>query len=98
MMKAVIDSNSRLNKRTYCYYADAYKYFDRLWLKDSLIELWKAGMRERKVLMIYKMNESAKITIEKPAGDINEIGVHEIVRNSIWTQVVLCVDSSSEQH
>ena len=30
MMKAVIDSNSRLNKRTYCYYADAYKCFDRL--------------------------------------------------------------------
>ena len=27
MMKAVIDSNSRLNKRTYCYYADAYKCF-----------------------------------------------------------------------
>ena len=43
------------------YYADAYKCFDRLWLKDCLIELWKAGMREREVLMIYKINEMANI-------------------------------------
>ena len=42
-------------------------------------------MREKKVLMIYKRNERAKITIETTAGDTNEI-------------VVLCVDSSSEPH
>ena len=66
MLRAVIDENCRLNRKTYCYYADAYKCFDRLWLKDCLIDMWKAGMREREVMMIYKMNERAKITIETP--------------------------------
>ena len=99
MMKAVIDSNSRLNKRTYCYYADAYKCFDRLWLKDCLIELWKAGMREREVLMIYKMNERAKITIETPAGDTNEIVVHEIVRQgTVFGPKLCCVSTQAVNH
>ena len=47
MMRAVIDNNARLNKKTYCYFADAYKCFDKLWLKDCLVEMWRAGMRER---------------------------------------------------
>ena len=46
MMRAVIDNNRRLNRKTYCYFADAYKCFDKLWLKDCLVELWRAGMRE----------------------------------------------------
>ena len=96
MMKAVIDSNSRLNKRTYCYYADAYKCFDRLWLKDCQIELWKAGMREREVLMIYKMNERSKITIETPARDINEIVVNEIIKQgTVFGPKLCCVSTQA---
>ena len=34
MMLAIRDNNMRLNKKTYVYFADAYKCFDRLWLKD----------------------------------------------------------------
>ena len=45
MMRAVIDNNRRLNRKTYYYFADAYKCFDKLWLKDCLVELWRAGMR-----------------------------------------------------
>ena len=41
MFRAVIDENCRLNRKTYCYYADAFKCFDCLWLKDCLIDLWK---------------------------------------------------------
>ena len=30
MMLSVIDTNRRLNRKTYCYFADAYKCFDKL--------------------------------------------------------------------
>ena len=43
MMRAVIDNNRRLNRKTYCYFADAYKCFDKLCLKDCLVELWNDG-------------------------------------------------------
>ena len=47
MMRSIIDNKRRLNRKTYCYFADAYKYFDKLWLKYCLVEVWRAGMRER---------------------------------------------------
>ena len=68
MMNAVIDQNRRLKKKTYLYFADAYKCFDRLWLKDCLVELWKAGMREREIKIIYEMNRLANIEIKTPNG------------------------------
>ena len=72
-MLAIRDNNMRLNKKTCVYFADAYKCFDRLWLKDCLVELWKAGMREREVMMIYEMNKLTKIVINTPIGNTKEI-------------------------
>ena len=43
-------SNRKLNRIKYCYFAD--KCFDKLWLKDCLIELCRAGMREREVYIL----------------------------------------------
>ena len=80
MMRAVIDSNRRLNRKTYSYLADAYKCFDKLWLKDCLVELWRAGMREREVYMLYEMNKESHIVIEPPVGMTDSITVHEIVK------------------
>ena len=37
MMISVIDNNRRLNRKKYYYFADAYKCFDKLWLKDCLV-------------------------------------------------------------
>ena len=60
MMRAVIDNNRRLNRKTYCYFADAYKCFDKLWLKDCLVELWRAGMREREVYIFTVSHSSVQ--------------------------------------
>ena len=80
MMRAVTDNNSRLNRKTYCYFADAYKCFDKLCRKDWLVELWRAGMREREVYMLYEMNKESHIVIETPVGMTDSITVHEIVK------------------
>ena len=90
MMRAVIDNNRRLNIKTYCYFADAYKCFDKLWLKDCLVELWRAGMREREVYMLYEMNKEAHIVIETPVGMTDSITVHEIVKQGTIFGPKLC--------
>ena len=46
-MNAVIDEGKRLGKPVYLFFADLVKCFDRLWLKDCLIDLHECGMRER---------------------------------------------------
>ena len=101
MMLTIRDNNMRLNKKTYVYFADAYKCFDRLWLKDCLVELWKAGMREREVMMIYEMNKLAKIVINTPIGNTKEIEVSDIVncqtRYNFWSQIMLYINTKGKQ-
>ncbi len=96
MMRAVIDNNRRLNKKTYCYFADAYKCFDRLWLKDCPLEMWRAGMREREVMMIYELNSKAEIIIETPVGMTDSIVVEEIVKQGTVFGPKLCSISTEK--
>ena len=96
MMNAVIDQNRRLKKKTYLYFADAYKCFDRLWLKDCLVELWKAGMREREIKIIYEMNRLANIEIKTPNGITKEILVNDIVRQgTIFGPKLCCISTQN---
>ena len=93
MMRAVIDNNRRLNRKTYYYFADAYKCLDNLLLKYCLAELWRAGMREREVCMLYEMKKESHIVIETPVGMTESITVHEIVKQGtilIWSKIVQC--------
>ena len=92
MMRSVIDNNVRLNKKTYCYFADAYKCFDKLWLKDCLVEMWRAGMREKEVMLIYELNRKADIVIETPVGMTENITVTEIVKQgTVYGPKLCCV-------
>ena len=96
MMRAVLDNNARLNKKTYCYFADAYKCFDKLWLKDCLVEMWRAGMREREVMLIYELNRQADIVIETPVGVTKSIKVDEIVKQGTVFGPKLCCISTEK--
>ena len=96
MMRAVIDNNARLNKKTYCYFADAYKCFDKLWLKDCLVEMWRAGMREREIMLIYELNRKADIIIDTPVGITDSITVREIVKQGTVFGPKLCCISTEK--
>ena len=107
IMRTVIDNNRRLNRKTYCYFADAYKCFDILWLKDCLVELWRAGMREREVYMLYEMNRESHIVVETPVGMTYSITVHEIVKQgaifspkfcSVAIEKVNCIGEEISTH
>ena len=95
-MRAVIDNNARLNKKTYCYFTDAYKCFDKLWLKDCLVEMWRAGMREREIMLIYELNRKADIIIDTPVGITDSITVREIVKQGTVFGPKLCCISTEK--
>ena len=73
------DDNRYKSKDLYVFYGDLEKCFDRLWLKDSLVELLKTGIRANKIIICYEMNKCS-ITIETPFGKTKKIEVEEVVR------------------
>ena len=49
IFSAVVDEARRLKKNVYFFFGDLVKCFDRLWLKDCLVDLHEAGAREKEI-------------------------------------------------
>ena len=77
VLNATIDYNNFINSETYVFFADAYKCFDKIDLKTSLVDLYEMlGAHETK--LVYEMNKKATITVKTPVGNTNPIRVKEI--------------------
>ena len=96
MMMAVVDEGKRLKKPVYLFFADLVKCFDRLWLKDCLVDLHSCGLREKEVLLLYKMNEKASFKVSTPAGITEEVQVREIVKQGTVYGPKLCCASTGK--
>lgn len=93
---AVQNNNKRLKQNTYMVYADAYKCFDKLWLRDCLVDLRTCGVREKEIMAIYQTNRRASIQIQCPAGVTDEIEVNEIVKQGTVLGPLLCCVSTQK--
>ena len=94
IMQAQIDEGKRLKKPVYLFFADLVKCFDRLWLKDCIVDLHECGMREKEASLIYKLNKEAIIKVATPAGITEEIKVNEIVKQGTVFGPKLCCAST----
>ena len=95
-MMAIIDKNLYLKRPTFLVFADAEKCFDKLWLKDGIKDLWKAGTRTDDAYMIYKMNEKANAQIDTPIGKTDPIELQEIVRQGTIYGPKICGTSTDK--
>ena len=93
---AAIDRNNYYNKVACLVFADAEKCFDKLWLKDCLVDIVKRGLREREALLMYKLNEKARIKIDAPLGETEQITVENIVEQGTIFGSILCCGSMTE--
>ena len=89
VLNATIDYNNFINSETYVFFADAYKCFDKLDLKTSLIDLYEI-LGEHEAKLFYNLNRRAKITIQTPVGDTNPIEVKEITKQGTIYGPILC--------
>ena len=96
IFSAVIDEARRLKKNVYFLFGDLVKCFDRLWLKDCLVDLHEAGVREKEIRMLYQLNRSAVIKIATPVGDTKEIRVDEIAKQGTVFGTKLCCASTGK--
>ena len=63
------------NKNTYIFYADAEKYFNKLWLKDSLIEMERIGHNKSDIKMLYEINKTTEIVVDTAIGNTKSIEI-----------------------
>ena len=90
---AVIDRNNYYNKETCLIFADAEKCFAKLWLEDCSVDMVKPGLREREALLIYKLNEKARVKIDALFGETEQITVENIVKQGTIFGPTFCCGS-----
>ena len=78
IMSAIIEKRRTQRLNTYLFFADTVKYFDRLWLKDCLIELKTLGYKHNDLKILYQMNKKSIVTINTPFGEAANIEIEEI--------------------
>ena len=52
-------------------------FFDSIWLQDSMLCLWSAGVQDELFYLVYKLNEHAKIKIFTPVGETRMLEVDD---------------------
>ena len=90
ILSEIIRINKKLNRKTYIVYGDAVKCFDKLWLRDCLVEMYKGECLPQDIQMIYSMNRDTKIEIVTPSGTTKKIDVGEIVKQGTVLGPTLC--------
>ncbi len=79
-LMALRDQYRYYNQDLYLYFCDLVKCFDKLWLRDCLVDLYECGAREREVKMLYVLNKRARAKIITPMGITDEIEIREAVK------------------
>ena len=67
-LRAVMDQYSYLDKPLYIEFIDLVKAFDKMVLKNVMIDLWNAGVKGTIWRNIYNINKQAFIKIKTPLG------------------------------
>ena len=89
-LNAIIENQRGRGERTYVFFGDAEKCFDKLWPEDSLIELHNLGWSARDIMTIYCMNKKAEVIVRTPAGETGEFAISKIVEQGMIHGPVLC--------
>ena len=57
IMSTIIENQRRQKLNTYMLFADAVKCFDKLWLKNCLLEMYNLGYDPNTLKVLYEMNK-----------------------------------------
>ena len=77
-------------KDLYILFGDLEKCFDKLYLKDCIIELTEAGMPVQEALYIYEMNKNITAVVDTPHGMTEEFNIEEAVRQGTIFGPTMC--------
>ena len=95
IINTIIEKQRQSHKNTYLFFADAEKCFDKLWLKDCLIDMEEIGYNRNDIKILYEMNKKAEIIVDTTVGQTESISIKEIVKQgSIFGPIMCCATTS----
>ena len=95
IINAIIEKQRQSHKNTYLFFADAEKCFDKLWLKDCLIDMEEIGYNRNDIKILYEMNKNAEVIVDTTVGQTESISIKEIVKQgSIFGPIMCCATTS----
>ena len=80
IMNAIIEKQRQDHKNPYKLFADASKYFDKLWLKGSLIEMERIRHNKGDTKMLYEINKFTEIAVDTATGNTEITKITEVVK------------------
>ena len=80
----------------YLNFYDFRQCFDKLWLEDSIVSLYKLGLDNEFLSLIYKTNLKANIAVKTPLGISESFTKTSIVKQGSVTACCLCSASTGE--
>ena len=96
IMNTIIENQRAQKLNTYIFFADAVKCFDKLCLKDCLLEIYNLGYDPNTLKNLYEMNKETDIIIWIPVGNTDNIQVKEVVKQgTIFGPIMCCAKTSS---
>ena len=96
IMNTIIENQRAQKLNTYMFFADAVKCFDKLWLKDCLLEIYNLGYDPNTLKILYEMSKETDVIIKTPVGNTDNIHVKEVVKQgTIFGPIMCCAEIST---
>ena len=92
-IQAIIDYYRYLKKSVHLLFLDLEKAFDKLWLTDTLIDIYKSGVSGKSLKNLYKLNKKSIIVIRTPCGDTKQAKIGKNVKQGTIWGAPLCANT-----
>ena len=90
IMNTIIENQRAQKLKTYMFFADAVKCFDKLWLEDCQLETYNLGYDPNTPKILYEMNKETDIIIRTSVGNTDNIQVNEVVKQCTIIGSIMC--------
>ena len=95
ILNSIIENQWQYKNKIYFFFSDAKNFFDKLWLLDCLIEMYKLGYSPGTIRSLYEKNETSNIVVDTPVGKTSCTTVEEVVKKGTIFGTILCCASTS---
>ena len=95
ILNLIIKSQRQNKNKTYLFSAAAKKCFDKLWLKNCLIQMYYLGCSTGTIRSLYEINKTSNIVVETPVGKTSSITAEEVVKQGTVFGPIMCCASIS---
>ena len=80
IFRGMIDHSKYLGKELWITFYDIEKCFDSLWLEDCINCLWRCGVKDDILYLVFQLNKKAMITVRTTFGNTEPFQINNIAK------------------